>query len=545
MLETEKDFDSKLKIQGNSSSSNGGGNVQRSKSFAFRAPQENYTIQDFELGKIYGVGSYSKVVRAKKKDTGTVYALKIMDKKFITKENKTAYVKLERIVLDQLDHPGIVRLYFTFQDSFSLCKYSWMYVIFTLAYGLTYSSLIPSQLFLLLPSFAKLVYIYFDIIFFPFSFYIGEDMALESCEGGELFDQITRKGRLSEDEARFYAAEVVDALEYIHNLGVIHRDIKPENLLLTAEGHIKIADFGSVKPMQDSQITVLPNAASDDKACTFVGTAAYVPPEVLNSSPATFGNDLWALGCTLYQMLSGTSPFKDASEWLIFQRIIARDLRFPDYFSDEARDLIDRLLDLDPSRRPGAAPDGYAILKRHPFFKGVDWDNLRAQIPPKLAPEPGTQSPVADDVHDSSWSPSHIGDGSAASVRQPDGATSSEGTGHITRLASIDSFDSKWQQFLEPGESVLMISMVKKLQKLTSKKVQLILTNKPKLIYVDPSKLIVKGNIIWSDNPNDLSIQVASPSNFKICTPKKVMSFEDAKQRACQWKKAIEGLQNR
>ncbi|KAL5195542.1 3-phosphoinositide-dependent protein kinase 2 [Glycine soja] len=523
MLETEKDFDSKLKIQGNSSSSNGGGNVQRSKSFAFRAPQENYTIQDFELGKIYGVGSYSKVVRAKKKDTGTVYALKIMDKKFITKENKTAYVKLERIVLDQLDHPGIVRLYFTFQDSFSLY------------------------------------------------------MALESCEGGELFDQITRlsgdslkklfvlsvlfwnmevvnfkisdfyvqKGRLSEDEARFYAAEVVDALEYIHNLGVIHRDIKPENLLLTAEGHIKIADFGSVKPMQDSQITVLPNAASDDKACTFVGTAAYVPPEVLNSSPATFGNDLWALGCTLYQMLSGTSPFKDASEWLIFQRIIARDLRFPDYFSDEARDLIDRLLDLDPSRRPGAAPDGYAILKRHPFFKGVDWDNLRAQIPPKLAPEPGTQSPVADDVHDSSWSPSHIGDGSAASVRQPDGATSSEGTGHITRLASIDSFDSKWQQFLEPGESVLMISMVKKLQKLTSKKVQLILTNKPKLIYVDPSKLIVKGNIIWSDNPNDLSIQVASPSNFKICTPKKVMSFEDAKQRACQWKKAIEGLQNR
>ena len=133
-----------------------------------------------------------KVVRAKKKDTGIVYALKIMDKKFITKENKTAYVKLERIVLDQLDHPGIVRLYFTFQDSFSLCKYSWMYVIFTLAYGLTYSSLIPSQLFLLLPSFAKLVYIYFDIIFFPFSFYIGEDMALESCEGGELFDQITR-----------------------------------------------------------------------------------------------------------------------------------------------------------------------------------------------------------------------------------------------------------------------------------------------------------------------------------------------------------------
>uniref|UniRef100_M1CM19 non-specific serine/threonine protein kinase n=1 Tax=Solanum tuberosum TaxID=4113 RepID=M1CM19_SOLTU len=162
----EQEFDAKLKIQNNSA------NTQRSKSFAFRAPQENFTIQDFELGKIYGVGSYSKVVRAKKKDTANVYALKIMDKKFITKENKTAYVKLERIVLDQLDHPGVVRLFFTFQDTFSLY------------------------------------------------------MALESCEGGELFDQITRKGRLSEDEACFYAAEVVDALEYIHSMGLIHRDIK-------------------------------------------------------------------------------------------------------------------------------------------------------------------------------------------------------------------------------------------------------------------------------------------------------------------------------
>ncbi|KAJ8766114.1 hypothetical protein K2173_020630 [Erythroxylum novogranatense] len=504
MLAMEKDFDSKLRIQSNntssssssfsssSSTSSNNGNVLRSKSFAFRAPQENFSIQDFELGKIYGVGSYSKVVRAKKKDTGSVFALKIMDKKFITKENKTAYVKLERIVLDQLDHPGVVKLYFTFQDTFSLY------------------------------------------------------MALESCEGGELFDQITRKGRLSEDEACFYTAEVVDALEYIHNMGLIHRDIKPENLLLTAEGHIKIADFGSVKPTQDCRITVLPNASSDDKACTFVGTAAYVPPEVLNSSPATFGNDLWALGCTLYQMLSGTSPFKDASEWLIFQRIIARDIKFPSYFSDEARDLIDRLLDTDPCRRPGAGPDGYPSLKMHPFFKGIDWNNLRARTPPKLALEQVAHSEDGDhEIDNDSWNPSHIGDCSAI---QNDGnlgvSQSTEPSGHITRLASIDSFDSKWQQFLDPDESVVMISMVKKLQKLTNKKVQLILTNKPKLIYVDPSKLVIKGNIIWSDNSNELSIQVTSPSHFKIYTPKKVMSFEDAKQRAWQWKKAIESLQN-
>ncbi|KAK6144701.1 hypothetical protein DH2020_021521 [Rehmannia glutinosa] len=485
----ENEFDSKLRIQSNSSSSsnnsNSNCNPQRSKSFVFRAPQENFSIQDFELGKIYGVGSYSKVVRAKKKDTGMVYAMKIMDKKFITKENKTAYVKLERIVLDQLDHPGVVQLFFTFQDTFSLWQ--------------------------------------FDD---PVLTLNSEDMALESCEGGELFDQITRKGRLSEDDARFYAAEVVDALEYIHSMGLIHRDIK--NLLLTEDGHIKIADFGSVKPMQDSRITVLPNAASDDKACTFVGTAAYVPPEVLNSSPATFGNDLWALGCTLYQMLSGTSPFKDASEWLIFQRIIARDIRFPNYFSAEARDLIDQLLDIDPSRRPGAGPGGYASLKSHPFFKGIDWTNLRAGTPPKLALDPRVQSTSSED-QDSSWNPSHVGDSSVNTNDGNGGFASASEAGSITRLASIDSFDSKWQQFLEPGESVLMISMVKKLQKLTNKKFYSV------LILVVLTGVMIHCLFV---------VELFSPL-LSLEKPKKVMSFEDAKQRALQWKKAIEALQNR
>lgn len=185
-----------------------GNGVQRSKSFAFRAPQEPFRIEDFECEKLHGVGSYSRVVRAKKKDTGKIYALKIMDKRFIAKEKKTAYVKLERIVLDQLDHPGIIKLYFTFQDACNI--------------------------------------------------YLG----LESCDGGELFDQISRKSRISEDEARFYIAEIVDVLEYLHKVGLIHRDVKPENLLLTADGHLKLADFGSVKPMENTSISIIPTTSS-------------------------------------------------------------------------------------------------------------------------------------------------------------------------------------------------------------------------------------------------------------------------------------------
>lgn len=262
---------------------------QPSQRLAFRAPQEPFTAQDFIYGEILGSGSYSQVVKAKKKDTGVTYALKIMDKLHIVKENKTSYVKLERIILDQLDHPGVVQLFFTFQDAH---------------------------------------YLY---------------MGLECCDGGELFDQIQKKKQLSLDETRFYASELVEVMEYLHGQGLIHRDLKPENLLLTKDGHLKVADFGSAKvlrPFSNGLIQNLP----DDKCCTFVGTAEYVSPEVLNSFPVTIGVDLWALGCILFQMLVGKPPFKGASEYLTFQEVMARDFNLPDYLPPEAKDLINKLL---------------------------------------------------------------------------------------------------------------------------------------------------------------------------------------------------------
>ncbi|KAE8684888.1 3-phosphoinositide-dependent protein kinase 1 [Hibiscus syriacus] len=194
-------------------------------------------------------------------------------------------------------------------------------------------------------------------------------------------------------------------------------------------------------------------------------------------------------------------------------------------------------LGLDPGKISGAGPDGYAELKMHPFYRGVDWSSLRAKTPPKLALETGAQSSEGgDDYNDSSWNPTYIGDVSA--TVKLDFSTPTQRSLNVCRF--FPSANLSRQQFLDPGELVLMISMMKKLQKLSSKEVQLILTNKPKLIYVDPSKLVVKGDIIWSDNSDDLGVQVTSPSHFKICTPKKVLSFDDSKQRARQWKKVIE-----
>ncbi|CAM6126751.1 unnamed protein product [Calypogeia fissa] len=292
---------------------------------AFRAPQENFTCHDFIYGKLLGLGSYSKVVRVKKKDTGQEYALKVMDKRHIMRENKVQYVKMERLILDQLDHPGVTRLHFTFQDN---------------------------------------LYLY---------------MGMECCNGGELFDQIKRKFHLSVEETRFYAAEIVDTLEYIHSEGLIHRDLKPENILFTSDGHVKIADFGSAKMLRSFTNGVI-TCDPDEKSCTFVGTAEYVAPEVLNSQPVTPSVDMWALGCVIFQMLDGRPPFKAASEYLTFQKVMSRDFIMPQQFHPEAKDLIDKLLNLVPEKRPD-----FATVKKHPFFSGVTWSDLWTSPAPFLA----------------------------------------------------------------------------------------------------------------------------------------------------------------
>lgn len=303
-------------------------NNEGSKQTLSPAPRR---ARDFFYGKILGMGSFSKVILATFKRTGEDFALKVMDKRHIIREGKIEYVKLERLILDELDHPGIIRLHFTFQDDRSL--------------------------------------------------YMG----MECCYGGELFHQIKERGRIPFEHAQFYAAEVLDILEYIHNHGIIHRDIKPENLLLGNDGHIKLIDFGSAKllrPLDGANLEKL----QDERNCSFVGTAEYVSPEVLNSQPVTFGADMWALGCVIYFMMEGRPPFKAASEYLCFQKVMARDFVMPDHFSEETQSIINQLLDMDPKKRLGTGPEGHKELKKHPFFEGINWDTLwESEAPPSIA----------------------------------------------------------------------------------------------------------------------------------------------------------------
>ncbi|KAG1467551.1 hypothetical protein G6F56_004353 [Rhizopus delemar] len=283
-------------------------------------------VTDFEYGDILGEGSYSTVLVGRDKKSGKLYAIKRLDKAHIVKNNKVKYVMIERDALSKMNHPGIVKLYWTFKDNRSL---------------------------------------YF---------------VLDLAKSGELYTCIRRLAPFDLKTAQFYTAEILLAIGHIHNQGVIHRDIKPENILLDDNMHIKITDFGSAKILSDQATSEEENIAGSR---SFVGTAEYVSPELLSSEPVSKEADYWALGCVIYQMLTGKSPFKAATDYLIFQKIKNLEYVIPNDFPPIAKDLVQRLLVSDPSKRLGAER-GIEAIKEHPFFEGVDWDGIFESNAPSL-----------------------------------------------------------------------------------------------------------------------------------------------------------------
>ncbi|EEH44621.1 AGC/PDK1 protein kinase [Paracoccidioides brasiliensis Pb18] len=296
-------------------------------------------VRDFSFGRTLGEGSYSTVVAATDRQTLKEYAIKILDKRHIIKEKKVKYVNIEKDTLNRLtDHPGVVRLYYTFQDERSL---------------------------------------YF---------------VLDLASGGELLGVLKRMSSFDEECTRFYGAQILDTIDYMHKRGVIHRDLKPENVLLDSQMHVKITDFGTAKMLdrpkrQEENSSGIPQMDSDfpdqeDRANSFVGTAEYVSPELLTDKSAYKASDLWAFGCIIYQLLAGRPPFKGANEYQTFQKIVGLDYEFPPGFPAVARDLVERLLVLDPSRRLQMEH-----IKNHEFFDGIVWGRgLWKQKAPRLKP---------------------------------------------------------------------------------------------------------------------------------------------------------------
>jgi 3-phosphoinositide dependent protein kinase-1 len=185
------------------------------------------------------------------------------------------------------------------------------------------------------------------------------------------------------EAARFYAAELVAALEYLHEkVRIIHRDLKPENVLFSESMHVKLTDFGTARKLKEGETRV--------RTASFLGTAEYIAPECLAEEPeVSRASDLWALGCIVYQMLTGTYPFHGETQFLTFEQVRSGEVIFPSRFPLQAKDLIKKLLTLNADERLGSS--SYADLKGHPFFEGIDWDNLATATPPLIEANPEYQ----------------------------------------------------------------------------------------------------------------------------------------------------------
>lgn len=195
---------------------------------------------------------------------------------------------------------------------------------------------------------------------------------MQYVNGGELYFHLKRERQFSEERTRFYGAEIVSALGYLHAHGVIHRDLKLENLLLDKDGHIKVADFGCCKE----------GLTYNGTTNTFCGTPEYLAPEIVEDNDYGRGVDWWATGVILYEMMIGRPPFLNENQKILFEQIEKEKLRFRRSISIEAESLLSGLLEKSPSRRLGCGPDDHKEIQRHKFFTIIDWNNLLKMTPP-------------------------------------------------------------------------------------------------------------------------------------------------------------------
>ncbi|KAI9373730.1 kinase-like domain-containing protein [Aspergillus egyptiacus] len=282
------------------------------------------TTDDFEPILCLGKGSFGTVLLVRHAVTGKLYAQKQFKKASITVHKKLVeQTKTERAILESVNrHPFVVKLFYAFQDH--------------------------EKLYLI----------------------------LEYAQGGELFHHLAMERMFDEDSAAFYMAEMVLALEHLHqNVGVIYRDLKPENCLLDQEGHLLLTDFGLSKIAVDDE----------DRCNSSLGTIEYMAPEVIQGKPYGKACDWWSLGALGYDLLTGSPPFKANNHAKLQEKIVKQKLALPYYLGPDAKDLLTRLLRKEPSKRLGYhMPKDLQTLKSHRFFRKIDWRALerRALTPP-------------------------------------------------------------------------------------------------------------------------------------------------------------------
>lgn len=281
---------------------------------------------DLMLLKVIGRGTFAQqVALAKHTRTQSMYVVKTLDKRNLVQRKQVAHTLAEKRVLEALggDHPFIVKLYSAFQTERDL------------------------------------------------------NFVLEYCQGGELFYHLQQQKQQKFDEraTMFYAAEVLSALHALHAKGIVYRDLKPENVLLDADGHVKLADFGFAKQ----------GMAPGARTYSFCGSPEYLSPEMVNKDGHGIETDMWSFGCFCYELLTGSPPFElgSSSLYRLFELIRNGRVWYPPYLSGPVVSLLEGLLCVNPSARLTAAQ-----AMDHPFFKALDWsDVLLRHVQPPIVPE--------------------------------------------------------------------------------------------------------------------------------------------------------------
>uniref|UniRef100_A0A8C6AZ65 Ribosomal protein S6 kinase n=4 Tax=Odontoceti TaxID=9722 RepID=A0A8C6AZ65_MONMO len=290
-----------------------------------KAGSEKADPSHFELLKVLGQGSFGKVFLVRKvtrPDSGHLYAMKVL-KKATLKVRDRVRTKMERDILADVNHPFVVKLHYAFQTE--------------------------GKLYLI----------------------------LDFLRGGDLFTRLSKEVMFTEEDVKFYLAELALGLDHLHSLGIIYRDLKPENILLDEEGHIKLTDFGLSKEAIDHE----------KKAYSFCGTVEYMAPEVVNRQGHTHSADWWSYGVLMFEMLTGSLPFQGKDRKETMTLILKAKLGMPQFLSTEAQSLLRSLFKRNPANRLGSGPDGAEEIKRHVFYSTIDWNKLyRREIKPPFKP---------------------------------------------------------------------------------------------------------------------------------------------------------------
>ncbi|XP_064633800.1 protein kinase C delta type-like isoform X3 [Lineus longissimus] len=300
-----------------------------------------YTIQDFNLLKVLGKGSFGKVLLAQLNKTEEYYAIKALKKDVVLEDDDVECTLIERRILQLgCSHPFLTHLHSAFQTK--------------------------SHLF----------------------------FVMEYLNGGDLMFHIQRSstGRFEMDKAKFYAAEILCGLQFLHRKGIIYRDLKLDNVLLDSEGHIKIADFGMCKE----------NVTGDAKASTFCGTPDYIAPEILQGKRYNMSVDWWSFGVLLYEMLIGQSPFHGEDEDDLFYAIGHETPHYPRWLGAVATECLRLFFDRNPETRLGMPTCPKGPVRAHAFFKSIVWEQLESRgVKPPF--KPTVKSPTDTQHFDSDF----------------------------------------------------------------------------------------------------------------------------------------------